>query len=261
MNKELDLMLKTLHLPGLLANWDEYLSLGAKSDFSHGRLLFHVVEQEYKLRKENSRKLRLQRAKMPERYVIETFPFNRQPRLNKKKLLTIYDSFEYMEKCQNIIWIGPPGSGKSGLAISFLTQAINKGKNGLFISFPKLITMLYNSIADHSEDMLLKKLAAYDCLLIDELGYVEVEQAQVGLFFALMNERHKKKTTLITSNLGFSQWGTFLKNDHLTAALLDRLTETSHIINMNRCNSLRSKLDETNQEIADTHQNNNEEKN
>ena len=104
--------------------------------------------------------------------------------------------------------------------------------------------MLYNSIADHSEDRLLKKLAAYDCLLVDEVGYVEVEPVQVGLFFTLMHERHKKKTTLITSNLGFSQWGSFLKNDHLTAALLDRLTETSYVINMKDCESLRAKLDE-----------------
>lgn len=244
MEKTLELILKNLRLPGLLANWEHYLQTAAKGNFSHGRLLQYIVEQEYNLKKENSRKLRLQRARIPEKYVMETFPFARQPKLNKKKVLALYDCFDYIEQCRNVIWIGPPGSGKSGLAISFLIQAINKDRNGLFISFPKLIAMLYNSIADHSEDRLLKSLAAYDCLLIDELGYVEVEPAQVGLFFSLMSQRHKKKTTLITSNLGFSQWGSFLKNDHLTAALLDRLTETSYIINMKDCVSLRPKLDQ-----------------
>ena len=78
--------------------------------------------------------------------------------------------------------------------------------------------------------------------LIDELGYVEVEPAQVGLFFTLLQKRHRKKSTLITSNLGFSEWRSFLKNDHLTAALIDRLTENSHVINMKRCVSLRPKL-------------------
>ena len=76
------------------------------------------------------------------------------------------------------------------------------------------------------------------------MGYVEVEAAQVGLFFTLMQKRHKTKTTLITSNLGFSEWRTLLKNDHLTGALLSRLTETSHVINMKNCHSLRPKLDE-----------------
>ena len=244
MDEELSNMLKHLRLSTLQANWNLYLQTAAKSNFSHDRLLRHVVEQEYNLKRENSRKMRLQRARIPEQFVIETFPFARQPKLQKKKVLAIYDSFEYVEKCLNVIWIGPPGTGKSGLATSFLTQAINRGRNGLFVTFPKLIAMLYNSIADHSEDRLLKKLAAYDCLLVDEIGYVEVEPVQVGLFFTLMHERHKKKTTLITSNLGFSQWGSFLKNDHLTAALLDRLTETSYVINMKDCQSLRAKLDE-----------------
>ena len=78
---------------------------------------------------------------------------------------------------------------------------------------------------------------------MDEIGYVETEPVQVGLFFTILHQRHKKKPTLITSNLGFSQWGSFLKNDHLTAALIDRLTENSHVFNMKGCVSLRPKLE------------------
>jgi DNA replication protein DnaC len=81
-------------------------------------------------------------------------------------------------------------------------------------------------------------------LLVDELGYIEVEPVQVGLFFTLMHKRHKRKPTLITSNLGFSQWTSFLKNNALTAALIDRLTENSHILNMKNCVSLRPKFDQ-----------------
>ena len=102
--------------------------------------------------------------------------------------------------------------------------------------------MLYQSVADHSEMNVINKFASYDCMLIDEIGYVEVEPVQVGLFFTLMHRRHKKKTTLITSNLGFQQWTSFLKNDHLAAASIDRLTENSHVINMKDCVSLRPKL-------------------
>ena len=102
---------------------------------------------------------------------------------------------------------------------------------------------LYASVADHSEEKVIRKYSSFDCLLIDEVGYVEVEPAQVGLFFTLMQRRHKTKTTLITSNLGFSEWEAFLQNKHLTAALIDRLTETSHVINMKSCQTLRSRLD------------------
>ncbi len=189
--------------------------------------------------------MRLLRSKIPEMLVMETFPFRRQPKLSKKKVLAIYDAFDYMSKHQNVIWIGPTGTGKTGLATAFLIQAIEHGYNGRFILFPELVERLYQSVADHSEAKVIKTFAAYDALLIDEIGYIEVEPVQVGLFFTLMHKRHKRKTTLITSNLGFQQWTSFLKNDQLTAALIDRLTENSHVINMKQCVSLRSRLEPT----------------
>jgi DNA replication protein DnaC len=130
------------------------------------------------------------------------------------------------------------------LATGFLLEALDRGYRGYFVTFAELVAELYASVADHSETKVIRKYSAYDCLVIDEVGYVEVEAAQVGLFFTLMQKRHKHKTSLITSNLGFSEWGSFLKNPHLTAALIDRLTETSHVINMKNCRSLRDKLDE-----------------
>ncbi|MEW5804898.1 MAG: IS21-like element helper ATPase IstB [bacterium] len=241
-DEELAKMIKFLRLQGLLANWDRFLAMAQEENLSHPRLLKYIIEEEYKTRKENSRKMRLKRAQIPEQLVMETFPFQRQPNLDRKKIMAIYDSFDYMAKTQNIIWIGPTGTGKSGLATACLIKAINHGYSGRFILFPDLIEALYKSRADMSEHRLIKQFASYDCLLIDELGYVEIEPVQVGLFFTLMQKRHKQKTTLITSNLGFEQWISFLKNDQLTAALIDRLTENSHVINMKNCLSLRPRL-------------------
>jgi len=242
MDKDLEKMLRYLRLGLLLENWDDYLNRARKGNYSHVRLLKLVIEEEYKQKLQNARTLRLQRATIPEQLAMETFPFDRQPKLNRKKLLSLYDSFDYITKRQNLIFIGPTGAGKSGLATAFLIQALNRGYSGKFIAFPDLIELLYKSVADHSEAKLIKKFATYDCLVIDELGYVEVEPVQVGLFFTLMHKRHKKKTSLITSNLGFQQWNSFLKNEHLSAALIDRLTENSHVINMRKCVSLRPKL-------------------
>jgi len=156
--------------------------------------------------------------------------------------MALYDSFEYMKTSRNIIWLGPTGCGKTGLATSFLLDAIHRGHSGRFISFNDLTNDLYQSVADHSEEKTLKRYVSYDCLIIDEIGYIEVEPVQVGLFFTLMQRRNRNKPTLITSNLGFDEWNDFLKNGHLTAALIDRLTENSHVINMKECKSLRPKL-------------------
>jgi DNA replication protein DnaC len=243
MDEQLVTMLKHLRLGRLLAQWDETMALARRKRFSPERLLKHVVQEEYQAKCENARLTRRKRANIPEMLEMETFPFHRQPKLDRKKVMSLYDSFDYVTKHQNVIWLGPTGVGKTGLATAFLLQAIDRGCRGYFTTFPELIAELFASLADRSEQKVLRRYACYDCLVVDEVGYVEVEPAHVGLFFTLMQKRHKRKSTLITTNLGFSEWGSFLKNKHLTGALIDRLTENTHGINMKNCVSLRDPLD------------------
>lgn len=239
MDDDLAQKLRQLRLYGVLTHWDAYVALAGEKRLSPLAFLKHIVEEEYKIKSENARQRRLKHAQIPEIWVMETFPFDRQPNLDKKRILALYDAFDFMEKRQNIIWMGRSGCGKTGLATSFLVEAINRGAKGRHVQFPELVTELYQSVADHSEDKVLKRYLSYDCLLIDELGHVEVDSVQAGLFFTLMHKRHKAKSTLITTNLGFRDWPSFLKNKHLASALIGRLTEVSHVINMKECGSIR----------------------
>ena len=234
--------IKALRLPGLLQNRERYLKEAAAKRLSASSLLDIIIDEEYCLQQERSCNYRMRRAAIPEEYEIETYPFSRQPKLNKKMVMALYDSLDFMQQKNNIIWIGPTGCGKTGLATSFLTHVIRQGYSGRYVLFADLISELFRSCADHSEDRILKKYLNCDCLLIDEIGYLEIEAHQVGLFFTLMQKRHKRKPTLLTSNMGFSEWSAFLKNDNLTAALIDRLTENSHLMAMQDCVSLRPKL-------------------
>ena len=244
MDEELVAMLKYLRLGRLLSHWDETLQTARKGRYSAERLLKHVLQEEYRAKRENARLLRRQRANIPEMLEIETFPFARQPKLDRKRVMSYYDGFDYMTKQRGIVWMGPTGCGKTGLATAFLLQAIDRGYRGYFVTFPELLQELFQSMADRSEGKVLRRYLSYDCLVIDEVGYIEVEPAQVGQFFTLMHKRHKKKTTLITSNLGFAEWGSFLRNAQLTSALIDRLTASCHVLNMKNCVSLRDKLDQ-----------------
>ena len=234
--------LRYLRLPNLAARWTDYIQQAADPKLSHEKWLIRIIEDEYKRRKNNAAERRIKQARIPEPYTLDTYPFERQPKLNRKELLNLHDGLDYMRTARNVIFMGPTGCGKTGLATSLLVNAIHHGHTGRYVLFQELTETLYQSVADHSEKAALKDYLRCDCLLLDEIGYIPLEPVQVGLFFSLIHQRHQlRRPSLITTNLGFSQWGSFLQNNELTAALLDRLTADSHIINMKACKSLRTK--------------------
>jgi DNA replication protein DnaC len=240
MNDELREQLKFLRLPGLLADWEKILENTNRSQPSYSKFLREVIQNECSIKRERARLLGIKKAKMPEHWAIETYPFDRQPKLAKRQIMEIYDSKSYILQDQHIALLGPTGVGKTGLGIAFLSHAINQGYTGRFIEFADLIDELYQAMADHSERKVLKRFLKYDCLLIDEMGYSEVEtKAQAGLLFRLLRQR--RKCTIVTSNLGFSEWHSFLKNEQLSAALLEKFTANCHFINMLQCKSITQK--------------------
>ena len=233
--------LEKLRLHFTLENWNKILKEADKENMSYSRFLVQIIEMEYENKLERERLSRIKRAKIPIEYSIETYPFNQQPKINRKKVLEVYDSMNYIGENVNLLFIGPTGCGKTGLSTAFLTHALNHGYKGRFIDFSELIHILYQSRADHTEHKIVKKFVAYDVLLIDELGYMSCQKEQASLFFDLLRRRHEKSTTIITTQLGFDEWGNFLHDPHIVGALLDRITSNCVIFNMNECNSLRGK--------------------
>jgi DNA replication protein DnaC len=242
MEEQLKTQLKTLNLTYLLNHWNEIQKTAQQQKPSYHRFLTDILTKEYEDQKEKQRIARIKRAHIPEPWVMETFPFDRQPRLKKKMVMELYDSRQFMDKPQNMVFIGPTGCGKTGLATSFLIQALNHGYRGYFIDFLELTSRLLQSVANHSERRIMNHFKSYDLLLIDELGYQHIEKNKAGLFFELMKQRHRAGTTIITSQLGFEEWGKgCLQDAHITNAILDRVTEHCTIFNMKECISLRSK--------------------
>jgi len=241
MDNALSKQLQYLGLAHLAENWEAIQKQASQSRPSYHRFLTDIVEKEYERKTEKARLARIKRARIPQLYVMDTFPFRKQPRLKKHLVLELYDSLLFMKEKQDLIFIGPTGCGKTGLATSFLVHAVNQGFRGLFIDFSDLLDSLYQSRGDYSEARLMRKYSAVDVLLIDELGYISSEKDQASLFFDLMRRRHQHSTTIITTQLGFDEWGTFLHDSHITAALLDRITVNCMVFNMKDCISIRSK--------------------
>lgn len=241
LDNEIREQLDYLKLDRLAETWDQTISQARKSKTSCHRFLKDIIQQEYCHLKEKRRLARIKAANIPEMHVMETFPFHKQPKLRKKMVMEAYDSLDYIHQAQVFCLIGATGCGKTGLATAYLIHAINQGHRGYFIDFRKLVDKLYQSQADYSEKKILNKFAAYDCMVIDEVGYRTVTKDEAGLFFDLMKQRHGKKCTIITTQLGFDEWNGFLGNKHLTMALVDRITENCTVFDMQECISIRKK--------------------
>jgi len=159
---------------------------------------------------------------MPWDWSIETFPFAHQPSVDASHIRSLA-TLGFLDRAENLVLIGPPGTGKSGLAIGLLRQALVNGYRGRFYNAQDLIDELYASLADHSTTRLLKRLAAYDLLVVDELGYMNLKSEHANALFQLLEQRYARKSTLITTNLDFEEWYQLFRNKPLVDALLDRL--------------------------------------
>lgn len=241
MDDNLKKQLKCLSLPNLCEKWDEIFKAANRDKPSYHRFLTDIIASEHAIKKEKQRLARIERAHIPEQFVMETFPFSKQPNLKKKLVMDMYDSMKFMKEPQELIFIGPTGCGKTGLATSYLMHALNHEYRGYFIDFKNLMEILHKSLADHSDKKVITRFEEYDILLIDELGYKPVTRELGGMFFDLIKRRHRKKTTIITTQLGFDEWGTFLQDPHITSAVLDRLTVQCTVFNMKKCISIRPK--------------------
>ena len=130
---------------------------------------------------------------------------------------------DFIGRATNVVFIGPTGVGKTGLASAILLRALEDGYRGLFIKAQDLFDDMYRSLADHSSRKLLNRLIGLDLILIDEMGYLNLRAEQSNIFFKLMEERYGKKATIITTNLDYEDWYSFLGNKEMVGALLDRL--------------------------------------
>src|SRR5207244_10517995 len=163
------------------------------------------------------------------RWSLETFPYAHQPGVNRKQIRA-FAELDFVAKHENLVFVGPTGVGKTGLACGLLLKALQNGHRCQFIRAQDLFDEMYASLADRSTRRLLNALIRMDVLHIDELGYLNLKPEQTNIFFKLMEERYRRKPTIITTNLDYPEWQAFLGNKALVEALLSRLRHQCHTI-------------------------------
>ena len=229
MTDEIEQLLRNLHLKKIAVIIDDELAHAEKHQLSYGAFLARLLRAQYHHRQETALAWRIKQARLPEAWTIESFPFKRQPGVNAKQIRALAD-LEFVAKAENLVFIGPTGVGKTGLASGLLLKAIQNGYRARFIRAQDLFDEMYASLADRSTRRLLNTLIRIDVLHIDELGYLNLKPEQTNIFFKLMEERYRRKPTIITTNLDYPEWQAFLGNKALVEALLSRLRHQCHTI-------------------------------
>jgi len=223
MNDDLAQLLSSLHLRKIPAILDRELGLAQVHSYSYSDFLARLLREEFQEQHSRALATRLQRARIPELWTLETFPWAKQPGVERTRIRELAE-LDFVPTGTNLVFMGPTGVGKTGLATGLLLKAVEHGYRGLFIRAQDLFDELYASLADRATKRYLESLIRFDVILIDELGYLVLKPEQINLFFKLMDERYTAhKPTLITTNLEFDDWGQFLGNRPLTDALLSRL--------------------------------------
>ncbi len=229
MTDDLEQLLENLKLRRILDVLDRELERAENKSPSYSDFLARLLREEYQAQQMRFLGYRISRAGLPETWSLETFPWDRQPAAPRAVIEQLAE-LDFVGRAANLVFIGPTGVGKTGLASAILLRALQRGYRGLFIKAQDLFDELYQSLADHSSRKLLNRLCGIDLLLIDEMGYLNLRPEQSNIFFKLMEERYGKKTTIITTNLDYDKWYEFLGQKDMVGALLDRLRHHCHTI-------------------------------
>ena len=229
MTDEIQQLLKALHLRKIAEILDNELVLAEKEDRSYQELIVRLLRAQWHTQQENALAWRIERARLPEKWTLESFPFKKQPGVSQKQMRGFAD-LDFVAKAENLVFVGATGVGKTGLASALLLKALQNGHRGLFVRAQDLFDEMYASLADRSSRKLIDRLARVDVLVVDEMGYLNLKPEQTNIFFKLMEERYRRRSTIITTNLEYDEWHNFLGNKALVDALLSRLRHQCHTV-------------------------------
>ena len=228
----LDHRLKSLRLPTVLREYGKLARQCATEGHDHVQFLARLVELEMIDRERRMIERRIKAAKFPAVKSLDSFDFKAIPALNKMQVLELARC-EWIDRRENVIALGPSGTGKTHIALGLGLSACQKGLSVGFVTAAALVHELMEARDERRLLRLQKQMVGYKLLIIDELGFVPLSKTGAELLFELISQRYERGSTLITSNLPFDEWTETFGSERLTGALLDRLTHHVNILEMN----------------------------
>jgi DNA replication protein DnaC len=224
--------LKALKLPTMLRDYPSIAAVCSKERIDYAGFLFRLTERELLERERKATERRIKEASFPVVKTIDTFDFASRSSLNENLVRELLRG-EYIDKKENILMVGNPGTGKTHLATALGFAACTSGKRVKFITTTALVTHLLEMRENRNLQRFHKQLDRLDLLILDELGYVPFSKAGAELLFDVVSRAYERSSLIVTTNLPFENWTEVMGSERLTGAMLDRLTHRVHILEAN----------------------------
>jgi len=228
---ELNHLLERLKMDHLEAQLDAVCEQASQRQMDYKSFLVQALETEWQGRYQRGIEARLRMARFPWLKTLDQFDFDFQPSLDKRQVRELA-GMSFVERAHNVILLGPPGVGKTHLAIALGVKAVEAGYSVLFLTLEALMTRLVKAFNENRLERSLQQLVYPKVLIIDEIGYLPLSNLEASLFFRLVARRYERASLIITSNKSYLDWGEVFNDPVIATAILDRLLHYSTTLNI-----------------------------
>jgi DNA replication protein DnaC len=228
---ELEHLLDRLKLEHLQAQLDAVCEQAAQRQLDYKSFLVQALATEWQGRYQRGIEARLRQARFPWTKTLDQFEFDFQPSLDRRQVRELA-GLSWVERAHNVVILGPPGVGKTHLAIALGVKAVEAGYSVLFLTLETLMTRLMKALHENRLERSLQQLVYPKVLIIDEIGYLPLSNVEASLFFRLVVRRYERASLVVTSNKSFLDWGEVFNDPVLATAILDRLLHYATTLNI-----------------------------